>query len=616
MAHDNWDAAVVLLHDGVHHPWRDWIEVAQGLALLRAEGFSATGHYLRTQAQRDQFAASLHQSSPRVVLLHVGAGQVAAAQAFLNVLPQVPAHTTIAIAGSIGTLCSHEFITHRNAGAVLLGQWVETLVEYLQTLRAAGNLDLIGGLWWRSPHGWKLTGRRIYDPNLEDWPDAEIRDFRAEELFRLHGGEAIIHASRGFPFQSLFTAEPILRSLQVSERYYHLRPAHRIVREAEKLVREFKVTRFRFVDEIFPWDDTWTMSFAMLWKKHIDLPFEISTAADHLTPARTGVLKKAGLAGVEVCLEAGNEPLRRRLSDLNQSNKQLFETLDACHEMGLATRVRLLLGVPGETVPTLRESVQFADACDAREVRAEVYQPWPESKHWAELEKSLTGHTMNRMVAREQAAIARDVVIACHEIQAIDSVKRSERMKRKADVTLDALADFPLAKLRSPLEGAVRLARFHAPTGSHEVIALRVPTELAYKVRLPKNPVLSFGLLLEPLLPGERSRLPISFSIKISQGKRTWRLFQKVLIQGLDPDSRLWHWFKIPISGVKAGEAEFMLENLVYGQDATAIPPGRDVWAGWTRVYLTTETNPTDAEATDEVLMGGAKKDRPEEPEE
>jgi hypothetical protein len=39
---------------------------------------------------------------------------------------------------------------------------------------------------------------------------------------------------------------------------------------------------------------------------------------------------------------------------------------------------------------------------------------------------------------------------------------------------------------------------------------------------------------------------------------------------------------------VRSGWAELTFDNLVFGHDASFIPPGRDAWAGWARIYVST----------------------------
>jgi hypothetical protein len=580
------DVAIVLLQEARDFGAREWVEAGQGLALAAGEGLSATGHYVRTVRQREAIGAALRDEPPGVLFLAVGNGQESAAHAMLDQLRGISARTCIAVGGTHGTLQSHQFTAHQAVGAVILGEWVEALAELGKAIRDGGAGSDINGVWWRGRRGWQLTARRTHNPDLSVWPNPRLEDFRAAEIARLRGGSLPILASRGFPFKTLFSAEPILRHLHNCEAWYHPRPPKRIAREAQQIVMKFDVKEFEFADDIFPWDMAWTTEFMALWLEHVRRPFHIRTAAEHMSRERLTPLRDAGLASVELCLESGNDVLRARHSDLNRTNAQVREVLERCVRMGIRTRARLLLGLPHETAKSLKDSVSFAKSMPLTRANGELYDPWPESSHFAEVERSLTGSTVARARIKDIPEIRRDVIEAMHTIQAIDSVRRAKsRPEPEPGIVWDGLAHFPKAKVRSPLEAAALLETFTAPTGPQEVVALRLPAELSYRVNLPTRPLLEFGVLIRPALPGERTRQPVSFSVKVTQGGRTWRLFQKILIQALDPDSRRWHWFKLPLAPAKAGAAELSLETILYGVDPGLIPE-EDLWAGWGKLQI------------------------------
>ncbi|CAN5208619.1 hypothetical protein BH09SUM1_BH09SUM1_07740 [soil metagenome] len=579
-------ATVVLLQETQEIEPREWIEAAQGVALLRQRKVDASGHLVRTPRQLDQLAADFRHRPPRVIFLAVGREQIGQALALLNGFKTLPPTTFVAVGGSYGTLLSYEFTSHPVVSAVMLGEWVESLPEFARAVLGEKTGEDIKGVWWKGTRGWQLTARRHYMPDLANWPDPSLEDFRAEDIARHWSSRLPILASRGFPFSTLFNAEPLLRNIQLSESFYHMRPPERVAQEATRLRAQFHVARFIFADDIFPWEDDWLRQFAGYWQRQVNLPFSITSAAGHLTRERLDLLVGARLAEVELKLESGCESLRNRLSDLNETNTAVRDAIALCTARGVATHLHVLFGTPGETHESLEESLAFLKNCGATRISAQVYKPWPESSHWTEVERSLTGETVPRIRMREHNEIAKDIVLAVAEAGKLHSLNRARLTKRRPDAALDALPDIGMGKLRSPYEGSVAVTMFSAPSGSHEVIALRAPSEVTWTTKLQNDPVLEFGILMEPALSGERSRLPVSFSVKVAQGGKTYRLFQKILVQSLDPDSRLWHWFKIPITNVKPGWADIIIENLIYGHDAAYVPPGRELWAGWARLSV------------------------------
>jgi len=594
------NAAVVLLQESPEIDPREWIEAGQALAFLKEAGLKASGHLVRTARQRDQLAAQLRHDSPRVICVAVGRHQAASASAFLNAMRGLPATNYVVIAGSYGTLLSHEFTPHDAVQAVLLGEWVEALAEFTLSVVKQGEPGAVTGAYMRGYRGWFMGDRRTHNPDLGKWPEPLLDNLRPLDLIRLRGGVMPILASRGFPFQTLFSPEPILRELQQSDFYYHVRPPARVVEEAQHRVSEFGVVSFDFVDSIFPWPDTWTQEFADLWRTKVGLPFSIRSAAEYVTPERVSLLRAAGLARVEFRLEGGSEKVRQRHSDLNQTNARVVEAIRLLRSKGIETSLKLLISLPLETPEQLRQSIELARLAEASATDGLIHHPWPESPYWEETLRAMAGEdvvtrrsttptpTPPSHSSADAPRITQDALAAQRSILAIDSLNRSKRVPKFPGASLDGLAEFPASTLRSPLEGAARIDRFHAPSGSHDVIALRVPSELCWEIQFPNDPAIEFGILLKAALPGERTRLPVSFSIRASQNRRSFRVFQKILTQALDPDSRRWHWFRIPLSGVRAGTGTLIIENLVIGEKAGDVPADGELWAGWSHVVVAT----------------------------
>lgn len=587
--------AVVLFQEGRGIDGAELLEAGQAVSLIRASGPSAEGHLVRTERQRALLADHLRKELPKVICLVVGRDQVPAASAFLNLLRGIPETTSVVMAGSMATLQCNDFTPNELVQAIFLGQWIEALAEYALATQQQGIVGDVPGAMVRGFRGWRVTERRAYKPNLAEWPDPALDDFRLPDILRLRGGSLPIRASRGFAFRSLFSEEPIFRDLQKADFHYHLRPPGRVVEEARLLKEKDGATSFEFVDDIFPWLDGWVRDFVKEWKEQVDLPFAIRSAAEYVTSDRLKNLRSAKLKSVELCLDAGDERLRQQHSDVNQTNDRVIEAVSMINSIKIKSRLRLMLAVPGETPETIRATTDLAREAHAAITSAEIHRPWPDSDAWVETEEKLLGAPIERP-RRPQGPHAhlREALLAVTEIRGIDAVHRARARERHKDAVLDAFCDFPSAVVRAPSDGAARLERVHAPGGSYDSILLRVPSELRFDVKFPRNPILEFGVIVKPELAGERTRTPVSVSVLVSQRKRAFRVFQKVFIQALDPDSRRWHWFSIPVTGVGRGDGTVVLENIVMGEPEGTAPPEHDIWVAWARLVILPESKRED----------------------
>ncbi len=582
--------ALVLLQQGVAEVNElEWLEAAEALAMLHQRKMRAVGRWVRTPRQAEQVTAEILDHQPKVIFLAVGHHQSGPAYAMLQALKDLPASCAVVVGGTWGTFLHKDFSLHDRVQAVLFGAWADSLIDFSMHYARHGVAPDVRGAAVRGLEGWILGERRTYNPDLDKRPFPEREDFRIRDLLRVRGGTMPLHASAGFPFRTLFSQAPVLRHLHAADFPYHFRSPTRVVEEAAALREKYPVKVFSFVDELFPWMDDWVTEFAERWATEISLPFRIRSVAEYVREETLRPLRKAKLQRVEIGLETGAEALRQQVADLNQTNQRVLDAFDLLRDQGVAPVLRLLTGIPGETFESLRKTVDFARDAQAARTIGQLYEPWPDSAAFRTLEKKYAEAVTAPVAPEVDEQVRRDALVALDDLVMIDSLHRANIHVRREGLALDGVADFPTSVVRSPYEGAARIQRFHTSGGSHDVVALRVPAEVSWEVRFPKHPTLDFGILLEPHLPGERCRVPITFSVRVSQRRRVFRIFKKILIQALDPDSRRWHWFHIPVSGVKPGPGRVIIENLVAEKDAKTLPEEEDVWAGWARLYVRSE---------------------------
>jgi hypothetical protein len=586
----------------------DLVDGAQAVALLKTHGAGAAAMMLRTDRQRTKFLEHLAAQRRSMLLMPVSLEQVTPVAELLERMGSHPSHPPVVLVGEGATLATHRFGTIPAVRAIALGAWLDTIVDLARF--GIDKADRVPGLLVRVGNGFQLTERLALRPQMAAWPAPDWSGLPIDEILDCRGRVLPLRASHGFPYESPFSAQPLVRHLHECQSYYHPLPAATVVTMAAQGKVARRARAINFVDEIFPWDEPWLDVFLEGWARQVALPFHIRSSADHLDEARLRRMAQAGLQRVTLDVAAGSPAVRALNSNLNGDDKELAALLAECAELGVETHVRLMLGCPGETPESLAAAVEFARRCTATRLTTHVYTPPPDNPHWRTLEKQLTGSsTAPRRPA--DARIQGIVATTAAEIDVLRLAKEGTAMATASWVTtrrpgvLDATAAIAEARLESPYRVPLRLARFHSPAASADVLALRVPTEISWTLDLPDDAIISFGMLLEPRLPGERVRHPIVYSVRAEQGARHFRLFQKVLLQALDPDSRRWHWFRIPVAGVEPGRARLVFAAEVLGGDSTQPLEEAPIWAGWARLQVTTRREAQLAESA--LVEAGAK---------
>ncbi|MDX2175158.1 MAG: hypothetical protein SF028_01690 [Candidatus Sumerlaeia bacterium] len=568
--------------------WRDWLQLAQAAAGLRAAGQEAEVRVLKGPRQRSAALADWKRSKPGLVFVSVPKEQLGAALGLFDEAARSAPElaSALVVGGTLGTLCTQEFSNHSMAQGILLGDYYEGLLGLAAWHLSGEAQEDVPGLWWRGARGWVLSPATPRLVPFADLPEPRLSDLRPRHVLKVTGS-APLQASRGFPFRSLFSAEPLLRPLHDTGDFYQTLPVDRVIQRALFLKEALRPPAIDFVDELFPWQTRWVEEFAGRWAEEVGLPFRIDSAAEHLTEANVRLLAGAGLRRARFCLESGNDKFRARFSTVNVGNPAVREAVELLAKANVQTHAHFLLGAPNESASTLEDTVKFADSLPVASVGYEVFRPWPQVSAWRDTEPAPTIATQFICASPyDQQDLLRPLQGARRGLAAIDARQRAAQHQRDHDAALDALSDFAYGAVRSPHEHAVEVRGFGGLNPGSPVIALRVPSQISWETTLGARSLVRFGIALEPCLPGLRHRPGVSFSIKIQQDGETYRLFQKVLLQALDPDSRHWHWFTLPTRPAKVGRATVILESTLYGRPDEALPEDGDIWAGWAGVAV------------------------------
>ncbi|MCB2154436.1 radical SAM protein [bacterium] len=585
---------IAFVEEGVSPRLAHWQDVAEGIGRLRAGKIDVRVELIKTVRQREEFVDRLKADPPEILFVPVYREQLHAANALLLKIRNMTLPTVIAVGGPMGTLGSDIFTFNPVPTAIVLGEWQDRLRKFASKLLREGSGSDIPGVWWRGQRGWQINVPERPLTNLDELDDADYTKLPVEDLMKINDRTLPLLASRGCPFSCQFCHVPLLRRLERPETQYRTHSPERIVTHALELVELHNPRRFVFVDELFPWQERWVEKFARLWKEKVALPFRWTTAAEQMSKDNLRLLSGAGGEVLEIGIETGDENRRSEFCDRNLHNRAIVKAVQMAQDYGVKVAANVMLGLPRSDTAELQSTIDFIRELEPDEVRYQFLTPWPRKTNWSETEHEgleLTGISIHggRATSTQSTLPKRhtkDLMRTMEELRLLDAAGRLRAQRPAPDVALDGMAQWEEAKWRSQLNGPLRVERYSAPNGTHDVLALRVPTEISWELQMPEDPILEFGILIEPTLPGQRSKSPVSFSVKFEQNERVYRVFQKILIQSLDPDSRKWHWFSIPLRPSHPGPARLILGSSVYGEDASYLPEEGDIWAGWTGIVV------------------------------
>lgn len=198
-----------------------------------------------------------------------------------------------------------------------------------------------------------------------------------------------IMSSRGCPYRCAFC-------MQVLGHQLRRRSPANIVAEMEYAIKNFKVKKIQFWDEIFLFNDQQTRATLNLMIKK-GLPQKIRwNALTRVNQVEEGLIrlaKKAGCYGLDLGIESGSDEILKRV------NKQITvaqarRAVKIIKKAGITTFAYFILGHPGETPETIRQTIDLAVELNTDQIAVGIMVPYPGTQVYEMAKKGEFGYRL------------------------------------------------------------------------------------------------------------------------------------------------------------------------------------------------------------------------------
>jgi radical SAM superfamily enzyme YgiQ (UPF0313 family) len=197
-------------------------------------------------------------------------------------------------------------------------------------------------------------------------------------------GDVSLIASRGCPYNCAFCAD---KSLWDGMRH---RSVTDIINELTMLKERFPDVRdVYFNDGTLTFNRRFTVSLAQEIAKHnFDFSFYCAARFDNLDETVLSALQSAGINALYLGAESGDPEI---LKDMNKRIQPDFirQQMALIQKMGFQTVVSILIGVPGETESSLKQTIALMESIAPDAFDINIFVPLPGSRWYAELPKTI-----------------------------------------------------------------------------------------------------------------------------------------------------------------------------------------------------------------------------------
>jgi radical SAM superfamily enzyme YgiQ (UPF0313 family) len=220
----------------------------------------------------------------------------------------------------------------------------------------SGELKGIKGLVWRNGDRIVVNPDRPFIRDLDQLPIPRhdllpLQQYRAPLV---RGPYAFVVTSRGCPGQCTFCIKHVSYGRSV-----RIRSPENILEELELLV-DLGVRHVHMYADLFTVSREQVMGLCeLMLERQLDLSWTCNSRVDFVDPEMLQLMKRAGCWMISWGIESGNEEVLRR-AHKGIALDQVERALRWSREAGIRNWGYFIIGLPGETEDTIRETISFS----------------------------------------------------------------------------------------------------------------------------------------------------------------------------------------------------------------------------------------------------------------
>lgn len=252
------------------------------------------------------------------------------------------------------SFCARQILeTFPELDVIAMGEGEETLVDLTRSVAKAQNLDTVRGIAYRRGSEIKTTAKRKFIENLDALP-MPARHRLALGRYRTLGMPISMTTSRGCPYKCIFC---VGRKMVGARVRYH--SAERVAAELEYLAK-LDFHQINIADDLFTANHDRCLAVCEeIRNKELDINWTSFARVDTVSEALLSKMKAAGCTAVSFGIESANAEILKMVKK-GITLTQVRNAVRMCRRAGITPYASFILGLPGETPETIRETTDFA----------------------------------------------------------------------------------------------------------------------------------------------------------------------------------------------------------------------------------------------------------------
>lgn len=300
----------------------------------------------------------------------------------------------ITIVGGIHpTILPLEMVQNPHIDYVIIGEGEESLLNLVNNIDCGVKYPVnVDGIVYRMDGSHYINPKKNFIHDLDSLPfparDLLPMDFYLEKnknniLYGLGSGRALsIFTSRGCSKRCSFCNVHLSHGQK-----WRARSAENVCEEIKKLVKEYNVNEIFFLDDDLTFNKERIGKICETILKY-GLKFKWNTpnglSINSLDEEILTLMKRSGCKNICIAIETGNETIRNEIIGKGLPTERIFNVVNICKRIGLQTVGFFILGMPGETEDTFKDTIGLVKKLSLDMIVTSFAYPCPETKLYNE----------------------------------------------------------------------------------------------------------------------------------------------------------------------------------------------------------------------------------------
>ena len=257
----------------------------------------------------------------------------------------------------------------------IIGEGEEALLELLNTLEKGKTVSAVKNLVYRDNGTTKANEARPFIRNLDElpfpaWDLMELDEYLDPAYFE--GTHLATFSGRGCPYDCSFCA-----SCVTWRRKLRLKSVENVMNEIRHIVDVLGINNLMFWDDSFAANKKRAIAICnSIIEERINLNYTVQIRADSLSEDLAAALRDSGCSFAAIGVESGNDEILKRIGK-KETKAQLRRAVKIMKEASLPVIASYIIGLPGDTHETIKQTIDFAFELDANQSKFMILAPYP-----------------------------------------------------------------------------------------------------------------------------------------------------------------------------------------------------------------------------------------------